>query len=142
MSIYSIRGSHLCLVKVTLAEIRTAVPKHLHQRSTPIAIYYAIRDVLFAYVVYKLGWMIDPFAQGLVEKYGVSPNTFAVVKWSLWAVYWYSQSICLAGWWCLAHEAGHGTLSDYNWVNHAIGFSLHTVSNENNQFLMSNSLDC
>ncbi|KAF9477903.1 delta-12 fatty acid desaturase [Pholiota conissans] len=112
--------------KVTLAEIRAAVPKHLHERSTVYAIYYSIRDVLFAYAVYKLGWTIDPFTLGLVEKYGISSATFSAIKWSLWSVYWFSESICLAGWWCLAHEAGHGTLSDYNWVNHAIGFSLHT----------------
>jgi hypothetical protein len=34
----------------------------------------------------------------------------------------------MAGLWTLAHEAGHGTLSDYNWVNHVIGYTLHTVS--------------
>ena len=29
----------------------------------------------------------------------------------------------------MAHEAGHGTLSSYSWVNHLIGFTLHTVRN-------------
>lgn len=27
----------------------------------------------------------------------------------------------------IGHEAGHGTLSDQNWINHVIGYSLHTV---------------
>jgi fatty acid desaturase len=27
----------------------------------------------------------------------------------------------------MAHEAGHGTLSPYSWINHFIGFTLHTV---------------
>lgn len=27
----------------------------------------------------------------------------------------------------LGHEAGHGTLSSYDWVNHVVGFVLHTV---------------
>lgn len=28
----------------------------------------------------------------------------------------------------LGHEAGHGTLSQHKWVNHVIGYTLHTVS--------------
>jgi omega-6 fatty acid desaturase (delta-12 desaturase) len=27
----------------------------------------------------------------------------------------------------MAHEAGHGTLSSSNWVNHLIGYTMHTV---------------
>ncbi|KAK7468415.1 hypothetical protein VKT23_002929 [Stygiomarasmius scandens] len=40
--------------------------------------------------------------------------------------YWLAQSVILAGFFSMAHEAGHGTLSPYRWVNNLIGFCLHT----------------
>jgi omega-6 fatty acid desaturase (delta-12 desaturase) len=89
---------------------------------------YVLRDVLCAIAVYKLGWLIDPLTQSLVNDYGVSSTVGFTMKWSLWALYWHWQGVILAGWWCMAHEAGHGTLSQYDWVNYCIGFSLHSVS--------------
>jgi len=111
---------------VTLSELHSVIPKHLHQRDTGKALYYVARDVLCAVIVYKLGWLIDPLARSLVNDFGVSSNIGFAVKWSLWALYWHWQGVILAGWWCMAHEAGHGTLSQYGWVNHLIGYSMHT----------------
>ena len=71
--------------------------------------------------------MIDPFSRSLVKDFGLAPILGTLVNWSSWALYWHFQGVILAGWWCMAHEAGHGTLSPYNWVNHLIGFSLHSV---------------
>jgi omega-6 fatty acid desaturase (delta-12 desaturase) len=99
----------------------------LHQKNTARSLFYVARDVLFAVTLYKLGWLIDPFAHLLVNDFGVSSAIGSTVKWLLWAFYWYWQGLVLTGWWCLSHEAGHGTLSPYNWVNHLIGFSMHTV---------------
>ena len=84
-----------------------------------------MRDVVCAVIVYKLGWMIDPFARTLVD-WGLPSTVATITKWSLWALYWHWQGVILAGWWCMAHEAGHGSLSNYSWVNHVIGYSLHT----------------
>ncbi|EEB96560.1 hypothetical protein MPER_04289 [Moniliophthora perniciosa FA553] len=84
------------------------------------------RDGSCADVAYKLGWLIDPSAILLVSHLGVPALAGTIFKWASWLVYWYCQSIILAGWWCMAHEAGHGNISSYQWVNHLIGFSLHT----------------
>ena len=103
------------------------MPKYLHERNTFKALLYVFRDIFCAVVVYKLGWMIDPFARVLVESYGLSSNAGTITKWALWALYWHTQGVILAGWWCMAHEAGHGSLSNHSWVNHLIGYSMHTV---------------
>ncbi|KAJ7623255.1 delta-12 fatty acid desaturase [Roridomyces roridus] len=105
--------------KVTLAQVRSAIPKHLFEKNTAKGCFYVARDIVCAVVVYKLGWAIDPFAStfGIVS---------VAVKWFLWVVYWYAQGIILTGWWCMAHEAGHGTLSNQNWINHVVGFLMHT----------------
>ena len=112
---------------MTLSEIRSVVPKTLHEKNTLKAFGYVLSDVLCAVVVYKLGWMIDPFSRSLVEDFRLAPIVGTLANWSSWALYWLCQGVILAGWWCMAHEAGHGTLSSYSWVNHVIGFTLHTV---------------
>jgi len=113
--------------QVTLSEVHSVVPKHLHEKDTLKSLLYVLRDVFFAVVVYKLGWMIDPFAKALVESCGLSSSAGATAKWALWALYWNTQGFMLTGWWSLAHEAGHGSLSNRRWVNHIIGYTLHTV---------------
>ncbi|TFK22251.1 delta-12 fatty acid desaturase protein [Coprinopsis marcescibilis] len=111
--------------KVTLAEIQAAVPKRLFGRSTFTALMYVFRDILCATVVYKLGWQIAPMINGVIIA-GWPDLAAYLLKCGLWGLYWYTQGIILAGWWCLAHEAGHGTLSPYPWVNHVVGFSMQT----------------
>ncbi|KAJ7586154.1 kinase-like domain-containing protein [Mycena floridula] len=111
---------------VTLAEIHSVVPKELHEKDTLKASLYAIQDITCTVIVYRLGWLIDSFAQSLACTYGLPVAASTAVKWSLWGLYWHWQGVILAGWWCLAHEAGHGSLSPYSWFNHAVGFSMHT----------------
>ncbi|KAL0945988.1 hypothetical protein HGRIS_012266 [Hohenbuehelia grisea] len=112
--------------KVTLAEIHAAVPKDLWKKSTAKGLYYVCRDIFFAVLTYKLGVFIDPFVQMLVMNHGLPIIAAKLVKAALWLTYWHWQGVILAGWWCLGHEAGHGTLSSRSWINHSVGYSLHT----------------
>ncbi|PPQ94926.1 hypothetical protein CVT25_004412 [Psilocybe cyanescens] len=112
--------------QVTLSEVHSVVPKHLHEKNTFKALLYVARDITCAVIVYKLGWMIDTFARTLVTDYNVPSSAGTAIKWSLWALYWHWQGVILAGWWCMAHEAGHGSLSSLSWVNHLVGYSMHT----------------
>ncbi|THU84749.1 delta-12 fatty acid desaturase [Dendrothele bispora CBS 962.96] len=110
--------------KVTIFQVRAAVPKELFEKNTFKGLLYVARDIICAVALYKLGWFIEPTARFAIDNFG---STFgAIAKWSMWSAYWYCQSVVLAGWWCMAHEAGHGNVSSYNWVNHLIGFCLHT----------------
>lgn len=108
--------------KVTLPELRASIPKHLYEKSTTKAALYISRDVFFAVLFYILAGYIQPLCAYLAYP----PVATAIIRWSLWVAYWYWQGIVLAGWWCLGHEAGHGTLSQYSAVNHVVGFTLHT----------------
>lgn len=110
---------------MTLAEIHYVVPQHLHRKDTHKGLYYVFRDIFFAVLVFKLGLMIEPFSMSMVDR---SLTVGVVSKWCFWTLYWYCQGIILGGWWCLAHEAGHGNISSYKWVNNLIGYTLHTVS--------------
>ncbi|KAJ7773343.1 delta-12 fatty acid desaturase [Mycena metata] len=112
--------------QVSIAEIHAAVPKHLFRKSTAIGLYYFARDICFTFLAYKLGCKIDPFSESLGENYGLSRFATFILRWSLWATYWHWQGVIMAGLWTLAHEAGHGTLSNYGFVNHFIGYTTHT----------------
>ncbi|TFK22250.1 delta-12 fatty acid desaturase [Coprinopsis marcescibilis] len=111
--------------KATLADVRAVVPKHLFQKNTLKALIYVSRDIMCAMIVYKLGWKIGPLVHRLTSS-GLPIYAGHLLKCALWGLYWHLQGIILAGWWCMAHEAGHGTLSSHSWVNHTIGFSMHT----------------
>jgi fatty acid desaturase len=112
---------------VTLSELHSIVPKHLWRKSTFKGLSYVARDVVCAVLVYKLGWKIEPLVAYTISHFGVPHYLGLLLKWTLWGLYWHFQGVILAGWWCLAHEAGHGTISSYGWVNHVVGFVLHTV---------------
>ena len=124
--------SELCCVltsgQVTLSELHSVVPRHLWHKSTIKGLSYVARDIACAFLVYRLGWKIEPSVNYALEQLGVPSYLGLVLKWSLWGLYWHLQGVILAGWWCLAHEAGHGTISRHTWINHCVGFILHTVS--------------
>ncbi|KAJ7433053.1 hypothetical protein B0H11DRAFT_1939881, partial [Mycena galericulata] len=68
--------------KVTLAEPEAA---------------YVARDLICAFVVYKLGWLIDSSSSTLVPRFGIPLIASVLIKWVLWILYWYAQGIILAG---------------------------------------------
>ncbi|KAJ7701503.1 delta-12 fatty acid desaturase [Mycena rosella] len=112
---------------VSLSEIRKAIPPGLHQKSTALGLWYFVRDILCVSCIYYLGSTIDSFTVGLSGFLQLGWISESLIFWTLWAVYWFWQGVAMAGMWCLAHEAGHGTLSDCHRFNTAVGYILHTV---------------
>ncbi|THU99412.1 hypothetical protein K435DRAFT_751838 [Dendrothele bispora CBS 962.96] len=108
---------------VTLSQLRRAVPQQLFEKSTLKGMFYVTRHVLLAFIAYELAQLIDPFSDVLFKNYGFVGT---ITEWFLWSSYWFLQSVILAGWWCLGHEAGHGNISSIGWVNDTVGFILHT----------------
>ncbi|KAG7093067.1 hypothetical protein E1B28_009359 [Marasmius oreades] len=121
------KSTPLSPTKVTIAELRAAVPKHLFEKNTIKGLAYVLRDVICATALYKLAWLIKPTANSLVTGSRDVPQIVGTCfEWCAWASYWFCQSVALAGCWSLAHEAGHDNISSHKWVNDLVGFSLHT----------------
>ncbi|KAF9453348.1 delta-12 fatty acid desaturase [Macrolepiota fuliginosa MF-IS2] len=119
--------------KTTVADIRSVIPKHLYKKSTFKGTYYFCRDILCALVLYSLATRIEGFTAAISSSLPpelLSPSAqqilLTTIKWISWGLYFHWQGIAFASLWCLGHEAGHGTLSDYSWVNTFFGFILHT----------------
>ncbi|KAF9506553.1 hypothetical protein BS47DRAFT_1399398 [Hydnum rufescens UP504] len=90
--------------KATLKQVHDAVPKELTRRSTIKGIAWALRDALMCASIYQAAKYIDPFVTVLKGRDGLTG----------------------AGIFTLGHDAGHGSLSDHQFVNHTIGFIAHT----------------
>ncbi|KZS96675.1 hypothetical protein SISNIDRAFT_424253 [Sistotremastrum niveocremeum HHB9708] len=109
---------------LTLKDIHDAIPKDLYKKNTLLSLGYIARDVFFSALFWHLANYIEPISDALAGQGALIQQT---VRWGLWANYWFWQSVAWGGFWCLAHEAGHGTLSSSSWFNHISGFMLHTV---------------
>lgn len=111
---------------LSLKEVRDAVPRHLHERSTLKSLGYVLRHLAFTCGFYYLATLINISTAS--SRYGDN-ITFLLryfVRPSLWILYWGWQGITFAGIWCLGHEAGHNALSSYKLINDCIGIVLHT----------------
>ncbi|KAJ6526664.1 fatty acid desaturase-domain-containing protein [Mycena capillaripes] len=111
---------------MTLKELRAVIPPELYEKSTARGLYYLVQDVFSVWALYALSLWIDGVSENLTTKFELSYPTSVVLYWSLWAVYWVAQSIAMAGCWCLGHEAGHGNVSPYGFINDTVGYFLHT----------------
>jgi len=120
----AIESKPYTLPKTTLKEIHEATPKWAHEKKTFTSLYYIARVFFWATVFYTYATYI-PSLVNLVEPLG--PRITFWTKWALWANYWWWQSLVGCGFWTLAHEAGHSTLSPYQAFNHTVGYTLHCL---------------
>ncbi|KAF8324722.1 fatty acid conjugase [Cantharellus anzutake] len=87
---------------------------------------YIKGHAFFCYSLYQLAKFIDPSITYLSTSTRFHPFTLSLLKWTLWSTYWFFQSLVGGGIFCIGHDAGHGTLSDYQLINHTIGYIAHT----------------
>ncbi|KAG2003676.1 delta-12-fatty acid desaturase [Coprinopsis cinerea AmutBmut pab1-1] len=110
----------------TLKDIHDAVPKQLLRNDPFKSTLYLVRDIVMSLFLYTLAQQITSCASSDFGGLITTPYIKALVKGSLWCVYWWFQSLVNAGIFCLGHDAGHGTLYDSKIVNNTIGFVLHS----------------
>ncbi|KAL4260648.1 Fatty acid desaturase [Pleurotus pulmonarius] len=112
---------------VSLKDVHAAVPKKLLQKDPLKATSYILRDIALSALLFKCGSCINPWAE---SAFGGNLNPgwqVWLVKNSLWTTYWWIQSLVWAGFFCLGHDAGHGSLFNSPILNNAVGFVLHTT---------------
>ena len=90
------RRTVFTLPKVTLAEIHSAVPKHLFEKSTATGLYYVLRSVTWSIVFYRLALHI-PLAVHYLANVGVSPALLHAARICFWVAYWWWQGVAFAG---------------------------------------------
>lgn len=114
-------------LQLTWNELYSTLPKQIFRKSTAKGLSYVARDVTLAVLLYNLGWRIDSITKAVSVYLNASSTQTRMIKGILWMAYINVQGILLTSWWCLAHEASHGTLSPSTLVNDVVGYTLHTV---------------
>ncbi|KAF8909566.1 hypothetical protein CPB85DRAFT_1376244 [Mucidula mucida] len=119
--------NHSSCHSILFKELRAVIPEELYEKSTLKGLAYVAQDsdAINVSLLYVACLRIDDIAHTLGSTHTWSCS---VCKWTLWMLYWVAQSIAMAGCWCLGHEAGHGNLSYYRFVNDIVGFCFHSVS--------------
>lgn len=73
----------------------------------------------------KLSYVLDGL---LTPEYISLPYAalYPAARFSVWALYSFISGLFGFGLWSIAHECGHYGFSEYKWVNHAVGWVLHS----------------
>lgn len=97
----------------TIKDILDSIPKKCYERSAIKSLLYVARDIaLYALSIY--------LANTYIPLVG-SP----VVRAALWTTHAIASSLFGTGLWVMAHECGHRAFSDYETLDHFVGWVLH-----------------
>ncbi|KAI0655832.1 fatty acid desaturase-domain-containing protein [Cubamyces menziesii] len=111
---------------ISIKDVHAAVPRHLFERNTAKGLFYVGRHVAISLLFYLFAKRIDAIVWNISSAFHWGPLGRSVLCWFLWALYWFWQSVALAGMWTLGHECGHDAISPHSWVNTFVGMGLHT----------------
>jgi fatty acid desaturase len=98
----------------TWKEIHDAIPAHCYERDSLLSVAYVLRDFTFVAILAS----VAIFGIPLIENWYLNR--------AAWLAYSFVQGLVFTGLWELAHECGHGALSNYKWVNNALGMTMHS----------------
>lgn len=97
----------------TVGDLRKAIPPHCFQRSLIRSFSYVVYDLIVTFLMYYIA----------TSYFHHLPVPLSYVAWM---GYWVVQGCVLTGVWVIAHECGHHSFSDYQWVDDTVGFILHS----------------
>lgn len=128
------RAQPFAPTSVRFSDIQAAIPPQLRLKKLSRSLTYVARDLVFSVILF--------YAVSFINSEVLLKKPFWI-RGFIWVFYWYWQSIAWTGFWCLgmslcfaysesrrncylAHEAGHGNLSEHYQANYTIGFVLHS----------------
>ncbi|KAH7844231.1 hypothetical protein Vadar_025771 [Vaccinium darrowii] len=98
----------------TLSQIKKAIPPHCFNRSVLRSFSYLIYDLTISSLLYYIATTYIHLLPSLL-----SPLA--------WVIYWICQGCVLLGIWMVAHDCGHHSFSDYQWLDDTVGLVLHSA---------------
>nr|CCA22140.1 fatty acid desaturase putative [Albugo laibachii Nc14] len=98
----------------TIKDIRAAIPPHCFERSLALSSYHLAKNLLICGGLYCGATYIDQLP-------------ILLLRWALWAMYWFFQGSYMTGIWVIAHECGHQAFSDSTIINNTVGLMTHSA---------------
>ncbi|KAK9063894.1 hypothetical protein SSX86_017766 [Deinandra increscens subsp. villosa] len=96
-----------------ISDLKKAIPPHCFKRSISTSSYYLFRDIAICYTFYYLASNYIPLL----------PKPLSYIAWP---IYWFCQGSSFMGIWSIGHDLGHNAFSEYQWLDDAIGFFVHS----------------
>ena len=76
--------------------------------------------------IYKAATFLDAFITPEVIHLP-HPVLYPVARFSLWSLYGFWTGLFATGLWVIAHECGHQAFSESKFINHSVGWVLHSA---------------
>ncbi|KAJ7761787.1 fatty acid desaturase-domain-containing protein [Mycena metata] len=111
----------------TLKDIKDNIPAHLFERTTSLALWYLLRDLIVAGTFFTLGLQIDTTLKLKLVESGLPQYALDIATWACWLAYWWFQGLAFTGLWVIGHECGHGAFSANRRLCDVIGFITHSA---------------
>ncbi|PQE27498.1 fatty acid desaturase protein [Rutstroemia sp. NJR-2017a BVV2] len=100
--------------KVTIKDLRVAIPDYCFQPSYRLSFWYLFRDLVVATSTAAIAYFYIP----LIET--------PLLRYAAWSIYGAIQGLTFTGLWVLGHECGHSAFSPSNALNDTLGWLLHS----------------
>ena len=96
----------------SLIDIKKILPKHCFQPKLATSLYYVAKDFVIISLIY-LSYVVIESRGSWYVTYFCAP------------IYWYLQGTMFWALFVLGHDCGHGSFSNYSYINDIIGTLLH-----------------
>jgi fatty acid desaturase len=100
--------------KLTRQAIKDRLPARLFERSA-----------FWGFV--HLAWDLTMIGAGVYGATHIELVESPVARAALWLLFWLFNGAVMTGVWVLAHECGHQSFSDSEWLNNSVGWVLHSA---------------
>ncbi|KAI3734331.1 hypothetical protein L6452_13797 [Arctium lappa] len=97
-----------------ISDLKKAIPQHCFKRDLSRSLYYLFGDIAICFTFYQLASNYIPLL----------PKPLAYIAWP---IYWFCQGSSFMGIWSIGHDLGHHSFSEYQWLDDAIGFVVHST---------------
>ena len=100
----------------SIIDIKKALPTNCFKSSLSLSMYFAIKDLVIAFSLYKLAVLIHSYTEDM-----------PALWYATLGLYWFAQSTMGMALFVAGHDCGHGSFSNSSFVNDTMGNVLHSV---------------
>ena len=99
----------------SIKELKLALPGHCFRPELARSMIYVLKDLVISASLYTLILLVEVYELPLI------------CQWLVFPVYWFLQGTMMWAMFVLAHDCGHGSFSNYTWVNDIVGNILNSL---------------
>ncbi|KAN0082600.1 Fatty acid desaturase domain containing protein [Tylopilus felleus] len=122
----TVKQCEVIIPELTTKDLLGAIPAHCFKRSIIRSSLYLVWDCIAIGGIYKAATFLD----ALVTPEAINlphPILYPMARFSTWSLYGFWVGLFGMGLWVIAHECGHQAFSESKFINHTVGWVLHSA---------------